>query len=345
MFKQTTIFLLTILYLTASAFAENFVNSVVGTGQTKCYDDEKVIPCPKPGEPFYGQDANYTINPPMTFAKLDGKGNPLPDDVKEWSMVKDINTGLIWEGKSDDGSIHDKVNKYNWQDAQDVFISKLNKEKFGGYSDWRLPTTEELRNINYYDKCDPSIDKTYFPNTVTILYWCSTEAANSINSAWGVGFYCGHDSGSVLKWSSWPVRAVRGIQVQSFDNLINNGDGTVTDKNTHLIWQQEEAGKMTWKNALAYCENLKLAGKDDWRLPTIKELESLTQLNKFEPALDKKYFPNIGSSYNGSSYWSSTTAAYDTSYAWQVQFYSGTLSGAKKSDSYYVRAVRGRQGR
>jgi Viral BACON domain/Putative binding domain, N-terminal len=53
---------------------------VPDTGQTKCYNATVEIPCPAPGQPFYGQDANYTINP-MSYTKLDGSGNVLPDSA------------------------------------------------------------------------------------------------------------------------------------------------------------------------------------------------------------------------------------------------------------------------
>ena len=86
------------------------------TGQEKCYDNDTEIPCPNPGEPFFGQDASYSINPP-SFTKLDTQGNPLPLTSTEWVMVKDNVTGLIWEVKTDDGSIHDKDNRYDWYDS------------------------------------------------------------------------------------------------------------------------------------------------------------------------------------------------------------------------------------
>ena len=133
------------------------------TGQTKCYDNEKEIPCPSPGEDFYGQDANYNINP-KSFTKLDDQGKELPDLATEWTMVRDNITGLIWEVKTDDGSIHDKDNQYTWYDTED-FINSLNSSNYGGFSDWRLPTVAELASLVNYEKWNPSINRSYFPKT------------------------------------------------------------------------------------------------------------------------------------------------------------------------------------
>ena len=82
---------------------------VPDTGQTLCYNVAgDVITCPSPGQPLYGQDANYSINP-MSFTKLDGSGNMLPDSATSWVMVKDNVTGLVWEMKTN----KDGVKNYN----------------------------------------------------------------------------------------------------------------------------------------------------------------------------------------------------------------------------------------
>ncbi|ETR68536.1 MAG: hypothetical protein OMM_04508 [Candidatus Magnetoglobus multicellularis str. Araruama] len=145
-----------------------FTGRIPSTGQTKCYDNEKEIPCPGPGEDFYGQDGNYNINP-QSFTKLDALGNDLPDSATEWVMVRDNNSGLIWEVKTDDGSIHDKDNTYTWYDSNpetnggnegsdgngtdtEDFINALNDSRYGGYNDWRLPSMYELARIVFMVK-------------------------------------------------------------------------------------------------------------------------------------------------------------------------------------------------
>ena len=67
------------------------------------------------------------------------------------------------------------------------------------------------------------------------------------------------------------------VRLSAQAGYIDNGDGTVTDNGTGLMWQQATApGTYTWEQALVYCENLDLANHTDWRLPTVKELGLLS---------------------------------------------------------------------
>jgi len=122
-------------------------------------------------------------------------------------------------------------------------------------------------------------------------------------------------------------------------DIEDNSDGTVSDYETGLIWQQGEGGQKTWESALTYCEGLTLASKTDWRLPNFKELQSIVDYAKYNPAIDKTYFPGVVSS----SYWSSTTRASLTSFAWHVYFGFGYVSYHNRTNNYYVRCVRGGQ--
>ena len=121
--------------------------------------------------------------------------------------------------------------------------------------------------------------------------------------------------------------------------FTDNGNGTVTDHKTGLVWQKGEPGPMTWDTALDYCEGLSLGSKTDWRLPNIKELHSLTDDTRYRPAIDRNYFPNA----IASGYWSSTTFALNPSNAWVVDFYYGYGYVGNKGNNYYVRCVRGGQ--
>ncbi|PKM86361.1 MAG: hypothetical protein CVU87_12275 [Firmicutes bacterium HGW-Firmicutes-12] len=66
--------------------------------------------------------------------------------------------------------------------------------------------------------------------------------------------------------------------------FTDNGDGTVTDLNTGLMWQQDPGSKMTWVEAMSKAEVFELAGYTDWRMPTIKELYSLIDFSGTDPS-------------------------------------------------------------
>jgi len=121
-------------------------------------------------------------------------------------------------------------------------------------------------------------------------------------------------------------------------SYTDNGNGTITDNITTLMWQKQDDGTgRTWEQAISYCESLSLGGYADWRLPNIKELRSIIDLTKYDPAINSTYFPNTQSAF----YWSSTTFAdYNTS-AFNVDFYSGNSSDIiNKTLSHAVRCVR-----
>jgi hypothetical protein len=131
--------------------------------------------------------------------------------------------------------------------------------------------------------------------------------------------------------------------------FVDNLDGTVTDNCTRLTWQKDTADTngdgqtpddgsdaLPWCSALAYCESLSFAGHDDWRLPNLRELESIVDYGRYKPAID----PVFGAL--SSWYWSSTSIAGDPDVAWNVNFSSGHVYyniGGKDYNSY-VRAVR-----
>ena len=131
--------------------------------------------------------------------------------------------------------------------------------------------------------------------------------------------------------------------------FTDNGDGTVTDHQTKLIWLQDGNcfGEKNWNDALSACQNLATGScglsdgskAGDWRLPNLNELKSIVDRARFSPAIDTEFFPNTLSA----GYWSSTTHASYTNFAMGVGFGGGHEIWDYKSTPYYVRAVRGGQ--
>ena len=134
-------------------------------------------------------------------------------------------------------------------------------------------------------------------------------------------------------------------------SYTDNGDGTMTDNNTGLMWKRcSEADTQTsgctgthststWQGAINQCEGLNYAGYTDWRLPNAKELWSITRLEpETAPYINQTAFPGTVSG----NYWSSTTYPDYTTAALSVRFSHGCLSAYGKTDNYYyVRCVRG----
>jgi len=95
--KRNEIMVVTFLTILLSLLLSGIVlaTSIPDTGQTKCYDNTREITCPQPGDPFYGQDAQYICNP-QSYTKLDASSNDLPDTATEWVMVRDnVTEGVL----------------------------------------------------------------------------------------------------------------------------------------------------------------------------------------------------------------------------------------------------------
>lgn len=128
------------------------------------------------------------------------------------------------------------------------------------------------------------------------------------------------------------------------------GQRVVTDLVTGLMWKGCSEGQVgagctgtatthTWTQALTLADGSTHAGFSDWRLPNREELRSLVETGCFGPSINAVAFPATVSSV----YWSSTTVASDSPFAWVVIFGVGNLNNLPKSNEYQVRLVRGGQ--
>jgi hypothetical protein len=147
------------------------------------------------------------------------------------------------------------------------------------------------------------------------------------------------------------------VQTAPDSRFTNNGDGTVTDMQTGLMWARCRQGlqgavcdtdssvatsTFTWAAALALnsaTSDTVIPPRTDWRLPNIKELQSLVEISCFNPAINNSVFPNT----SGSFFWSASPNAYFASGAWGVGFDVGDVDVNVRSNELSVRLVRGGQ--
>jgi hypothetical protein len=151
--------------------------------------------------------------------------------------------------------------------------------------------------------------------------------------------YATGDDGDLEKGVAWPT-----------PRFTDNGNGTVTDNLTGLIWLKNANcfGARNWTQALSDANTLNSgecglgdgSSEGDWRLPNVRELQSLIDYGCYSPALPSGHpFTGVQSSL----YWSSTTRAYYTSFAWNVDLRVGYVYRNLKTVTFYVWPVRGGQ--
>jgi len=175
------------------------------SGQTLCYNAAgTVIACAgtgQDGEKRAGADLAYQDN---------GDGT-----------VTDVNTGLVWEKQSDDGSIHDRDLLFTWANAPS-HITALNSANFANHNDWRMPNIRELSSIVNYGAANPAVVTTAFHDncfggctplncscTAFFAYWSSTASTHLPNSEFTVNFTDG--TSSVFTKNVSFTAAVRGV--------------------------------------------------------------------------------------------------------------------------------------
>lgn len=310
---------------------------IVDTGQVLCYDNSTVIGCPGAGTAFNGQDAQHSGSAPSYTANANGTVN---DDV----------TGLVWQASADTNadSTIDSRDKFTYTGAQS-YCADLT---LGGSADWRLPTIKQLYSLIDFRGRDPSgysgtdtsqltpfIDTAYFSfaygdtgageRIIDAQYASSTlyvahTANDGTGTMFGVNFADGRIKGYGLtlfgRDKTFYVKCVRGSAGYGQSSFVDNGDGTITDGATGLMWAQNDSGSgMNWEQALASVitrNNANYLGHSDWRLPNAKELQSLVDYTRapattssaaIDPLFHVTGITNEAGQADFPSYWSSTT--------------------------------------
>jgi len=273
---------------------------IVGTSQTKTWNAAgEIITASTSYAAFFGQDAQYVHTTPIYTKSSDGL------------TVKDEVTGLTWQKSYDSGT-------YYWNATQAV-VDKLNKNKSGGYNDWRVPTIKELYSLWNASTGWPFIDINYFDINYTneqelshAIFWSSTKYTGVLGNvsssmetpgaelAFGVNFGTGHIKAySISVGPKHQVRCVRGNLAYGENLFKDNSNGTISDLATGLMWQQTDNGSgIDWEHALAYAQTQNKAnylGHNDWRLPNTKELQSLVDYTRSPGATNSA---NVGPAIN-----------------------------------------------
>ncbi|MDH3348520.1 MAG: DUF1566 domain-containing protein [Desulfobulbaceae bacterium] len=301
-------------------FGHTVISPVPDSGQDKCYDGMERISCPTSREEYYGQDANFIINPPLYTE----------EEVMGTVLVKDQRTGLQWHKQQ-------LADPMPWNEAQ-RYCEEL---QLGEADDWRLPTRQELQTIVNYSCMEFGLNKDERPECFAhpadenVCYWTATTVAAVDPFAVKICF-SSNKAEMADKEETLYVMPVRGDPLIR-GQFVDNKDNTVTDLATDLMWMGDEAKSMTWKDSLKYCNNTRVGGYDDWRLPSVKELASLVDETKHEPSIDSDAF--IGA--RSAPYWSSTTNQKYFDFAWVIDFANGFEYGGQKDRRYFVRPVRG----
>lgn len=295
------------------------------TDQTGCYDAHgQDVPCAGSG-----QDGETNFTQADQAARFD-----IQDKV-----VTDRKTGLTWSRSASPAEF-----PITWAEAFQ-YTTELNRQDCRRIHNWRLPTRRELFSLISHQQINPALPEGHpFMDVTPVYYWTASKCKRLTDQAWyihlgGGRIYRGMQHGSYMLWPvAGPQTETRPITDRfEFENL------TFLDRLTKRMWLKQTEVMMqpvNWEKALETVNTLnaqKTGGHIDWRLPNIRELESLVDLNRHSPALSpKQLFNDIAQ-----GYWSSTTSVYEKRYAWVLYPQDGAVGvGYKPLPEFHVWAVR-----
>ena len=323
------------------------VRHVLSTGQRLCFDERGcVVDCPGSG-----QDGEFLSGIPWPVPRFEILGE---------NLALDRLTGLTWPRMATVGDF-----AMPWAEAL-AAVARMNEENAFGHIDWRLPNRRELASLISHTHHRPALPADH-PFTVRqAWYWTSTTASIAPAYAWHV-----HMEGGRMFFGDkardamvWPVRGespllprtgqtvcrdVSGMEIACAgtgqDGELLRGaawpaprftmeDGCVRDLLTNLLWRRamDWRGLCSWEEALE-AARLCRAGGRNWRLPNIRELESVVDADRHDPALSASHpFTDTRE-----AYWSSTTSGFAPDWAYCLYLHKGAVGvGFKATREFHA---------
>jgi hypothetical protein len=275
----------------------------------------------------------------------------------DWGCTKDRVTGLTWELRTSDGSIRDAnriFTNFGTNDPSDTggLVAAMNAQALCGATDWRLPSVTELFTLANYSLF-PDMS-TWIPDVAFGFnaFWTSEALQGSADDAWYVDWTMSAPGGpeNYFNFRSGFDRATAARVVRGSVNLtlLEPNGGEVADAVNHLSWRRCVEGMtwhepncvgtptlLFWSDALAYAKEVAATTGVAWRLPNIKELQSIVVLST-TPTIDHSLFPQTPETWA----WSST--GWDRYQIFNVDFLRGRAShesGVNESN-FAIRLVR-----
>jgi hypothetical protein len=295
---------------------------MIDTDQTRCYGaDGHMVACDGSG-----QDASHAKR--SSISAVDRF-------VVRGRVAQDRLTGALWSKDANPAEF-----PLTWESAH-AYVAEMCERRAHGVVNWQLPSRDLLFSLISHQHINPSlVDGHPFTNLFSGYCWSADTCRRLPDQAWyvhlgGGRIHRGMKHGAYLVW---PVSPDPQVDRENGGRLAS-GDAGVRDRRTGLLWSRDAdplGRATTWPEALAAIADLNrrgLGGRNDWRLPNIRELESLVDLGAHSPALPGGHpFVNVQD-----AYWSSTTSVYETRYAWTLYSQDGGVGvGFKPGRGFHV---------
>jgi hypothetical protein len=338
------------------------------TGQSLCYgNDGRMESCDAPTVSLPGQDGVYGRDAQRNqgmlrragrgeagfdFVAIDASGAALAADeagrpAGPHRCVRDAVTGLLWWLAAPDSLDLDEAEALNTLQA-------ITATAPCGVSDWRLPSLPDLLSVANLGNAMEGIDPVFFTDARQGWFRSGDRLPGS-PALVRVFSYQGSSRDQNAKSHALPASRRLPLRLVSGDNpapaLRSQAGGTVVDLENGLEWDACIYGRhgqrcrlgqsrhLDWPSALAAVTRANESaykGYRDWRLPNVKELYSIVDQNRLNPAIDDALFPHTEPDW----YWSSSSRASYLGGAHSVDFNVGQVRYDNKPESHFFRLVR-----